>query len=183
MITTEDKNKFKVWLNACLEFEDFRKRYVKMMSETPLNCVKNFIDFEETNEHCNLDGKATYSEVNIYDEDGCEPELMLITQNDDIRYRLRIVNIELGDMEARITPPDPSGLDFDGVAVLEAIKLSTNERHISEVIAMRTRQECKLVFRELVGKEQKFNQRNVQTQTLTDEQVSALLGKVNTRQL
>ena len=182
MIATKD-NKFKLWLEACLEFDNFSKRYVKMMSETPTHCVEKFIDYEETNEQCNIDGKVTYSEVIIYDEDGCEPELMLVTQNGDIRYRLRLIDIELGDMEARITPPNPNGLDFDGVAVLETIKLSTNQRIISEVIAMRTREEYKLVFRELVGANNNYKQRNIQTKTLTDEQVCALLGKVDTKRL
>ena len=69
------------------------------------------------------------------------------------------------------------------MAVLETIKLSTNQRIISEVIAMRTREEYKLVFRELVGANNNYKQRNIQTKTLTDEQVCALLGKVDTKRL
>jgi len=177
MITKDLRNKFKAWLDTCLTIDEFGKRYNKMIGEMTPECVERFNNFEEMDTTVNTEKGPVHHWSMIHGQDDYEPEMSLYVITNARKYYLRLVNRELGDMGARLTPPNPTRPDFDGVAVLEIEDIKTKKKSLNEVIIMRTRDAHKLIYRELVGDGHVYQQRNTQATALTDEQVDTLLGK------
>ena len=176
-MTKDLKNKFKLWLDTCLTFEDFRKRYEKMVSTMTPECAEKFNNLEEMDTTVNTEKGPVHHWLMIHGQDDYEPEISLFVITNARKYYFRLTNRELGDMGARLTSPNPTRLDFDGVSVLEIEDLATKKKSLNEVIIMRTRDAHKLIYRELVGEGRQYQQRNTQNKTLSDEQVDALLGE------
>ena len=173
MITKETKNRFKLWLNQCLSFEDFKKKYDKMIGVMNPKYLKPLDNWEQDER-----GLIVGSNWQItYAGDSVEPEVILNLQTGGLRYKLKLINRKLGEMGTRLTPPDPTRLDFDSVAVLEIENLKTHQQLINEVIVMRSKENNKLIFRELVGTGYQYKQRNVQVKELATEHATALLER------
>ena len=173
MITKETKNRFKLWLNACLSFEDFKKRYDMMIGDMNPEYLKSLDDWEQDERSIIVGSNWQIT----YAGDSVEPVAILNLKKSGLSYTLKLINRQLGEMGTRLTPPDPTRLDFDSVAVLEIENLNTHQKVLDEVIVMRSREKNKLVFRELVGTEYQYKQRNVQVKELTSQHATALLER------
>ena len=182
-MTEELKQRFDLWLNACLTIDGFKKKYNKMLSEMrPVN-VEKLKNFEEINESKTKNGQYYYNHLRFVDYDGYDEKLIMTLKRSNISYILRLINRDLSDVPVRVVPPASDRIDHDWVAVLEVENEQTKQHAFNEVFVMQTRQDYRLVFRELIYNGCNYEPRGTQVQVLTDEQVNALLGNIETKQL
>ena len=182
-MTEKLKQRFELWLNCCLTLDKFKKQYNKMLSEMrPIN-VEKLKNFEEINESKTKNGKYYHNNLMIRDYNRNNEELLMTLQRSDNEFILRLVNRDINDLPVVMFNLNQQGVDRDYVATLEINNEKTNQYHTYEVVAsMRDNKPC-LVYREWTWVEHRWSAVDTQTKPLTEQQVNALLGKNDVKQL
>jgi len=181
-MTEELKQRFELWLNSCKSLKVFYKQYMSIIHEMRHEEISKFKKFEEFEEKRSRDGRSGYKKyINFYVDDFSryEPSIKLIVLKNDTRYELSIIDRDLNDINERVYGLKQNQIDGDYVALIIVDDGSLKNHRMYEVDIVNNCKNYELVCREWA------NLKIVDTQTkpLTEQQVNALLGKNEIKQL
>lgn len=178
----ELKQRFDRWYYSCRSFKMFENQLSAMIHEMrpeEITKFKQYEEFEAKHSRGGRSGYKKYISFQVDDFSRYDTSIKLIVLKNDTRYELQIIDRDLNDITERVYGLKQNQIDGDYVALITVDDGSLKNHHMYEVDIVNNGKKYGLVCREWNN----LQIVNTQIKPLTEEQVNALLGKNDLKQL